>query len=297
MAIPEEFSDYIKPGTDRAAFIQDYLLRRGVETVLIPIEGKKHIYVKFPSSSYNAMFRLKTIIAHYDIVPDSPGANDNSSSDFAVMDFAVRLSKSRGVHNIRIFFTDGEEIGDGGVSGQGAYALAGLLKRLGITNEDVFVFDCMGRGTVPVLAKSILPPGTPLDFVKRFAALKRRAEDILRASARGGSVHGGDARWLTLPIPYSDNAGFLANGIPAVAYTMLPEDEANAYLYTLQKEKNMERLITNHTAENQAALMPKIPMTWRLLHTEGDNLYSLTPEAFDITAKILDEIARMIVTA
>lgn len=282
MSVPEGFQDFLNYDTDRCEFIQNYLLAHGVESAVIPIEGRRHIYVKFSPDSYNLKNRIKTVIAHYDRVENSPGANDNSSSVFAVMDFAVRLSRTGLCHNVRIFFTDGEEFGEGGVSGQGAFALASLLKKQGIQNDEVYVFDCMGRGTVPVLALSILPKNCDETFRQRFNELYENAKELLRSSAR---------RWLNLPVSYSDNAGFLACGLPSVAVTMLPETEANEYLSKLQKNPELARLVMNHDAKDQMVLKSMLPMTWKLLHTEQDNIYSLTPESFDITAAILDRLA------
>ena len=153
----EEFENYIRPGTDRLAFLQDYLSRRGVSSSVINIEEKKHLYVNFPSQSYNPQFKIKTLISHYDRVEGSPGANDNSAANFALAEFAVKVYEkaSRGrASNIRIFFTDGEELGEEGVKSQGAFGLAELFRKLGIKNDDVFVFDACGRGTVPVLARA-----------------------------------------------------------------------------------------------------------------------------------------------
>lgn len=152
VTLSKEFEEYLAPQTDRLSFLRNYLLARGVQTSVISLAGKKHIYVNFPSTSYNPQFKIKTLIAHYDIVPGSPGANDNSSADFALADFAVSVNEKAlngKTTNIRMFFTDGEELGEGGVSGQGAFALAELFKKLGITNDDVYVFDSIGRGTTP----------------------------------------------------------------------------------------------------------------------------------------------------
>ena len=165
-------------------------------------------------------------------------------------------------HNIRLIFTDGEELGAaGGVAEQGAFPLAQVFRRLGITNDDIFVFDCMGRGDVPILTQTILPPRAPTRFVKDFSALEQRAANLLQASANG--------RWFCLPCNYSDNASFIANGIPAVAITLLP------------------------SAEVTAATRGELPETWQLLHTAGDNLASLTPQSFEIFHNILNNLAAL----
>ena len=260
--IPSSFKDFIAPDCDRAAFIQNYLKSAGLEAPILQMEGKNHIYVKFPQSQYNPTFRIKTVIAHYDRI--GIGANDNSAAVFCLMQWAVQISRLVPplFHNIRLIFTDGEELGAaGGVAEQGAFPLAQIFRRLGITNDDIFVFDCMGRGDVPILTHTILPPKAPARFVKDFSALEQRAANLLQASANG--------RWFCLPCNYSDNASFIANGIPAVAITMLPSLEVSA------------------------ATRGEIPETWQLLHTAGDNFASLTPQSFEIFHIILNNLAAL----
>ncbi len=262
--IPSEFNDFIAADCDRAAFIQNYLNRAGLEAPVLQMEGKNHIYVKFPQSQYNSMFRIKTVIAHYDRFPGSPGANDNSAAVFCLLEWAIKLARLAQplFHNIRLIFTDGEELGAaGGVAEQGAFPLAQVFRRLGITNDDIFVFDCMGRGDVPILTQTILPPKIPASFVKDFSALEQRAATLLQTSANG--------RWFCLSCNYSDNASFIANGIPAVAITMLPSLEVTA------------------------ATQGQQPQTWQLLHSPGDNLASLTPKSFEIFHNILNNLAAL----
>ncbi len=293
VTLSKEFEEYLAPQTDRLSFLRNYLLARGVQTSVISLAGRKHIYVNFPSTSYNPQFKIKTLIAHYDIVPGSPGANDNSSADFALADFAVNVNEKAlngKTTNIRMFFTDGEELGEGGVSGQGAFALAELFKKLGITNDDVYVFDSIGRGTTPVLARaglsSLKNPKSNPAFIKRFASLFERTQKILRNASPNN--------WLTLPVPYSDNAGFLACGIPAVAITMLPKEESSAYYMELMKDKNLEKAVMNVHLDDDADFkfkyQEKMPLTWRLFHTPYDNFLSLTQESFAVTEKILNEL-------
>ena len=263
--IPSCFMDFVAAGCDRAAFIQGELNRAGLEAPILSMEGKNHIYVKFPQSQYNPAFRIKTVIAHYDRFPGSPGANDNSAAVFCLIEWAERLMKNYGAgaafHNIRLIFTDGEELGAAGVAEQGAFPLAQVFRRLGITNDDIFVFDCMGRGDVPILTQTKLPYGAPARFVKAFCELEQRAASLLQTSAKG--------RWFSLPCNYSDNASFIANGIPAVAITMLPSLEVSAATQGLQ------------------------PQSWQLLHTPGDNLASLTPQSFEIFHNILNNLAAL----
>ncbi len=165
------FKKFILPGTNRKDFILSELKRNGIECYVMPVENKNHIYVKFPQSSYNPEYRIKTVIAHYDIVFESPGANDNSFAVFALMEFAKFLNETKFPHNIRLIFTDGEEF-SGSVKNQGAFALAALFKKLSITKDYIFVFDCMGRGNIPILAKTVFSPKVSKNFYREFLTLE-----------------------------------------------------------------------------------------------------------------------------
>lgn len=255
-----EFAKFIDLKCDRQKFIQNFLQSRGIECPVISLENKNHIYVKFPQSQYNPLFKIKTVTAHYDRAAGSPGANDNSAAVFCLLNWAEKLFKRNSFHNVRLIFTDGEELAEQGVSSQGAFALATLFKKLKI-DDDVFAFDCMGRGDVPVLAETILPKKVSASFAKKFATLENRAKNLIK-NAGGG-------KWFCLPCNYSDNAGFIANGIPAVAITLLPSSEVSDVL------KN------------------KTPETWRLLHSPFDNRESLWENSFDLTMRILDFLAEM----
>lgn len=290
----DSFQKYIASDCDRLSFLQNYLSERGVSSSVIPLGEKKHLYVNFSSTAYNPMFKIKTIISHYDRVAGSPGANDNSLANFALADFASALCKSRQVHNVRIFFTDGEELGAEGVSSQGAFALADLFRKLGIVNDDVYVFDACGRGEVAILARAGLDSKIAGQFKKKFLDLYERTQNLLRKSMPNS--------WMTLPVPYSDNAGFLACGIPAVAITFLPKDEVSFYYSNLMADKNLEKAVMNCRIDSEPKnatdlsiqkfkYIEKMPKTWRLFHTEYDNYLSLTSESYVLIKKILMQIA------
>ena len=271
--IPPAFSDFISPDCNRARFIQEYLKAGGIDSSILQLEGKKHICVHFPKNHYNPMFRIKTVIAHYDRI--GIGANDNSAAVFCLMEWARNVVVSTGSttavpepvegphmiqpHNIRLIITDGEELGEGGITEQGAFPLAQIFRKLGITNDDVYVFDCMGRGDVPILAQAKIPPNVSTQFLTKYSQLEERTKKILQACSNG--------KWFTLPVNYSDNASFIANGIPAVAVTMLPSNEV------------------------QQVLQGQTPQTWQNLHTPQDNLESLNQLSFELFLNIINELA------
>ena len=291
--LPKEFLDYIALNAPRADIIQGYLKKNGVDSTKTIIEGKNHILVQFAPRFYNPRFRIKTVVAHYDRVENSPGANDNSAADWQIMSWAISLSKMNDFHNVRIFFTDGEELGwNTGVKEQGSYGIASIFKRLSLTNDDIYVFDACGRGDVPILAKTRLPAKTSKQFLTKFNSLYDRAQTLLFRATQG--------RWMALPVPYSDNAAFLACGIPAVAITMLPSEEASLYAEALVRETYLEdavmnrELTKNKRKENgdvDTSYKKNIPQTWKLFHTMGDNIESLTEGSFRVMSNILNTLA------
>jgi Zn-dependent M28 family amino/carboxypeptidase len=252
---------------------------------VVTLASSRHIYVQFASSAYSPLFKLKTVLAHYDRMENTPGANDNSAAVFALLEWAVRLHKSDRQHNVRLFFTDSEESAgtSGGVREQGAFAIASGFKALGNMGGDVYVFDCCGRGDVPVLSSAGTKNAGNAAFKNRFDDLYRRTSDLLRAIA--------PESWMKLPVPYSDNAGFIAAGIPAVAITMLPSAEATKFLFNLRQDKKLEAAVLSASALADPALWEKLPETWRLIHTPNDTIASLTPKTAEILAKLLDRLA------
>ena len=280
--LPGTFGEFLKEGCDRASFIQSWLDERGVESHALLIDGKKHVLVRFASSSYDPRFKLKTVIAHHDRVAGSLGANDNSAAVWQLMEWAVRLATFRGFHNVRILFTDGEELGQS-VTRQGAFAIAQTFRRLGMTNQDVYVFDACGRGDVPVLSKSGLSSFASDQFKKSFKDLFSRTQSLLKRAA---------GKLMTLPVPYSDNASFLACAIPAVAVTLLPSAEAELWVNALAEDKELEASLSHHRGKGGYPHKDKLPLTWQLFHTTRDTQDTLNETSFTLMAAILDELAQ-----
>lgn len=296
MYISSDYKQFIESVKNRRDFIIEWLKNNGVKAVVMPVDGFDHILVVFPKEAYNPLFKIKTVIAHYDVFPGSPGANDNTSSVFSLMVWAVWLYRCGFKHNIRLIFTDGEEmaeksaqeIKEKGIALQGSFALADVFKRLNITDDDVFVFDCVGRGTIPILSRSVLPLKVSSKFKKNFYGLESRLEGILRSSCGG--------RFVRLPIPYSDNAGFLAHGIASCAITILPENEVNEYMYNLMRVPCLEDFVINHRVPKNVKvedLAKLLPLTWKKFHSTEDNILSLTEESFVLMERILYGIAML----
>ncbi|MGL4981637.1 MAG: M28 family peptidase [Treponemataceae bacterium] len=277
----QEFKKFIAPNVNRCDFICQWLEENHIEFSIIVLENARHVYINFPSTAYNPMFKTKTILTHYDRTENTPGANDNSAAVFQILQFAKQLYVSEIQHNIRIFFTDGEEMGEeNGIIDQGAYGIASKFKQLGILYDDIYVFDCCGRGDVIVISTAGQTVKGNRNFLRRFDDLFTRTKKIAQLAS--------PQSWITLPVPYSDNASFIASGIPAVAITILPHEESTKFMLDLRRDKNFEGLLLQSAKDCKS----RLPRTWQIMHTAEDNFASLNEEAFTLMGKFLDTLAR-----
>ncbi|QOW60558.1 M28 family peptidase [Treponema pedis] len=294
------FIEFLKLGMDRCGFISAWLTENEIPHKVVPIAKKKHIIIKYSPQNYSSAFKVKTLVAHYDREKNTEGANDNSAACFQLMLFAKTLLKINSVHNIIIIFTDGEEAGAKGITKQGSYLLGTGLKKLGMENSDIFVFDMCGRGDTLILSQSGIC-GRPKE---RVLAL-----DILHSEACAYAEKACPNNWLSLLTPYSDNAGFIASGLSAQVITVLPYDEAKLLLQYLPKnisshffkfteEKNktaihslIELIIKNKKPQKNSPFKNIIPQTWQLMHTIYDTAETLTPSAFFLIENYLHCLA------
>lgn len=261
--VESEFLSFLENANGRKEFIQKMLNDNGLDAPILQMKDKNHIYVNFPKEEYSKNKTIKTIIAHYDIVSGSPGANDNSFAVYCILKWAIWLHKnyqsSQAQHNVRVIFTDGEECGEKGVASQGAFELAKVFRKLNIVNDDIFVFDCMGRGEVPCVCNANLPKSVPIVLKRRLNNLEQKASSLISKITK--------EKCYKINSNYSDNASFLVNGIPAVCITMLPYSELCEYLN-----------------------LNKIPLTWKLLHSKSDNFDNISINSSQIFFKLLTDI-------
>ena len=150
-----DFFYFCNPDNNRIASLKNILEKQYIPFSQITLAGINHLVIKFPSSTYSPLYKIKTIIAHYDRTPYSPGANDNSASIFELIEFIKQIQLSTDTSNIRIIFTGGEELQQGeSVKKQGAFALGQGLKKLGCEKDEIYVLDCCGRGDTLVTSQT-----------------------------------------------------------------------------------------------------------------------------------------------
>ncbi len=283
------FTAFLDPAVDRPSFIGSWLRAKSIPYSVVEIKGKKHIFIKFGSEAYDPRFKMKTLVAHHDRVNDTEGANDNSAACFQLLKLAETLSQaaeSAGprVHNTRIILTDGEEAaGTRGILAQGSFALGSGFRKLGFSQDEVFVLDACGRGDTLIVSTAGLDRKMGKALADKMMNLHAYAKSIARSAA--------PESWLALPTPYSDNAGFLAAGIAAQTITVLPSREATALLaatrdFALQGAV-LEAVSRNRYGELSAEAAAAVPQTWKLMHTAEDTASTLNAGAFSLIERFL----------
>ncbi len=250
LAYPRWFSTFCAPGEDRRAVLIDTLRGLSIPHERIGIGPFQHIQVR-GGREFKPQPGETILLAHYDRVPSSPGANDNGASVLALVEYVLRAARP-----LRVIFTDGEELPPGtGASQQGAYALArswGPVARLfpvvldmtGI--GDTLVLGHLGEHLVRLSRGESLP--TELDA---YAKVRWKAKRWLAGCGAGDTVE--------VNTPFSDDLGLFLAGIPSAQVSVLPRKQALAY-----------RSIRQSPAEVAGGEAGTLPPAWQPMHSSED---------------------------
>jgi hypothetical protein len=294
----ERFFDFIAPEADRFNVLLEHIRKLGFNSIIISIEDKRHFFI-FPEKinlklSPGDAFPFRgespvVLTAHYDRVPGSPGANDNSAAVFQLLKTALRLGEL-GIGHWIIIFTDKEELKIGeGIKEQGSYSLAKKLRSLGLADARVFNFDACGTGETFVFsgtADYLLDKN--ISSVSRTTS--RRIKDLRKKvldTARRLNLN----NVLSVPIPFSDDAGFLQGGLPAQTITMLPAAEASRFASLLRTRPDFVDLLISGSIKNNMNHQ-HIPETWRAINGPTDSHLRLTPEHYDRIVRFAVELCK-----
>ena len=252
------FREFISPEINRFALLCSVLDDCSLPRQILEIEGKRHILIGNLAGSGKPIFT-----AHYDRVPKSPGANDNSAAVFQLIETAIDFSLQH-KNRAHFIFTDGEELlKNESLCRQGSFSLGIYLKKNGLEKNPIFTFDACGTGDTLIIstaAEELLKNETG-----EGAEIARRKAQTLRRFALEAARAAHLEKVLLLPTPFSEDAGFLLSGMTAQTITILPHNEAAL----VQGNKNANFL------NNDRRLIPE---TWRSLNGPGDSPLRLTPE-------------------
>jgi hypothetical protein len=281
------FSDFIDTKQNRFDVLVSLLDELKLPVYVVNMAGRRHIFVQPSSGGTFGKNGLTVLVAHYDRVAGSPGANDNGAAVFMLIDAALRL-RGRVTDGWLIILTDKEELSDGeGLKVQGAYRLALCLKETRLESGDFFIFDSCGRGDTLIISNTagyLLKNergGTIAPLKNRFRLLRLRAVEAAKKRL--------DGRFLLMPTPFSDDAGFLRAGLAAQTITALPKEEAAAFLATVRRnELYIDALISRERRQFRGA--EHIPPTWRSLNSPEDTADRLDWNNFENVVRFAIEL-------
>jgi hypothetical protein len=286
------FNDFIDTKNDRFEVLMSLLDEMKLPVSVVNIAGKRHIFVASQSYTMRAggKRRLTVLAAHYDRIQGSPGANDNGAAVFMLIEAALRL-RGRAAGEWLIIFTDKEELMSGeGIKSQGSYLLAQGLSRAGLDVGRFFIFDACGRGDTLIIS------GTAWHLLKNFhsseaAPLKNRLRQLQqRAIAAAKNTFAG--RFLLLPTPFSDDAGFLLAGMAAQTIAVLPAKEAADFSVIVRRnDLYVNALISGEQQRRRG--VEHIPKTWRMLNGPQDTAALLDGNNFKNVVQFAIELCQV----
>jgi hypothetical protein len=286
----KQFRAFIDLKADRFAVLSGVLREAGLEYRTVTIAGNRHFFVAPPPPEEDFLRQRPTILAaHYDRAPGSPGANDNSTAVFLLIETALTLRREK-ANNWIIIFTDKEELGPGeSIEKQGSYTLASAFKDAGMDNARIFSFDACGRGDTLIISTTadyLLKGETGAGSEKLRSSVQELREAAL-TTARNLNM----GKVLLSPTPFSDDAGFFRAGMAAQTITMLPAEECSALVPVLRKNPRFAgALVSRDLRETQNRRL--IPETWRSLNSPGDSRLRLTPEHFRLVTRFAEALCR-----
>lgn len=320
MVFPEDFLRFLSPGSDRLGGLCALLAKRGLAYRLLAIGSRRHVLVRLGRGSPRFI-----VSAHYDRVAGSPGFLDNSAACLELADFGARVvaatglakvgaarvglaerssasertSSVRSLDEVRseglfLLFTDGEEApGKGGPLDQGSYALSLALKaalgREAIAALSGFlVVDVTGRGGRLLFSRA---PAALLERHGLAASPLAQGLSSLERLCSGAAGRAGLAEPLRLPLPWSDDLGFLLGGLPALSVSLLPEGEARAYAaLCAEAGRAAGDLAGGERAPLREEAGSAWPATWDCLHSAGDGPGLAEEASFALMASFLDSL-------
>jgi hypothetical protein len=294
----DRFAYFIAIKVDRFKTLSQTIEKMGLRYVVMTIEKNKHFFIfpptkKIPLPLGSALPPMGPspyiLVAHYDRVEGSPGANDNSIAVFHLLKAATLLAQ-RGLDNWMIIFTDKEEITSAeGFEAQGSFSLAQKLKTWGFEKAKIFNFDVCGAGDTFIfsnIAETILGKSDNPNIQKvkndivqlRYHAFE--TTNMLRFE-----------KVLMAPTPFCDDMGFLRAGLAAQTVTVLPSDEAAQFEEVLRKYPEFTEQLVSGGIKN-SPMKRYLPQTWKNMNGPADTHQRLTPENFDNVVRLMVELCQ-----
>jgi hypothetical protein len=283
----DRFNYFIALKVDRYKTLLTTIEKLGFNSITIPVAGNRHIFIfppkiRIPLPAGSALpFKGESpymLVAHYDRVEGSSGANDNSIAVFHLLRAAAIMAQ-KNLDNWVIVFTDKEELSSGeNPELQGSFTLAQKLKGWGLEKAKIFNFDACGIGDTFIfsnLTDSVLGSSDRPHIIKLKNDMQNLRNHALQAAGTLSLE-----KFLIAPVPFCDDMGFLRAGFSVQTVTILPSEEASQFEEILRKYPEFTKLLI--TGEIKKSPEKRhLPVTWKNMNNVADTPQRLTPQYFD----------------
>ncbi len=222
---------------DRAAdYVAAELARVGCRVIELPFidHGRPYRNIIGTLPGKGEQSEQVIVMAHYDTVAGSPGADDNASGVAVLLEIAAKLallSFERTILFVGVSLEENAHDGDHGSGTRGSRALAAHAREQGWEIAGVIVLESVAFAGEDVIQTA--PPGVPITVPKtgNFLAVvgNERSEALVDGFSRTVCRLGSDLPHLALTVPgngerlpdtrRSDHAPFWDAGFPAVMLT------------------------------------------------------------------------------
>jgi hypothetical protein len=258
-----EMTEFCRIDCDRFFYIKNWLDRENLNASVISTGELKHFLIRpGGDKSYHSGEYIKTLIAHYDRYPGSPGANDNSASVFQLLSLCRFLKDTDYSHNCQILLTDGEELHhNSSTKEQGSYRLAELFKERGLSRTVIIILDMCGIGDTMVYStgrekltgEEEVKESKLLDPIIKLIPTYSRHQSLLHIER------------------FSDDLGFIAHNFHTLQISLIPWKE--------KEELNSDSM----------------PLSWQTMHTPHDLPDNLESYSFRIMEGFLKALSKVII--
>ena len=263
MSAEEELQTFCRSGCDRYDYLEEWFHRERIEASVIKTEDLNHFLVRpGKERGYDRKGYLKTLVAHYDRFPGSPGANDNGAAVMQLLALCRYLEDGRYTHNCQILLTDGEELGEKrNRTDQGSFLLGKLFRDNGLEKTVMIILDMCGIGDTMIYSTGMEKLNGAAS--EREKKMFRPVINLIRSYSRGKA--------LPVTEKYSDDLGFLAHDFLTLQVSLIKWKER----FSLQEGE--------------------IPESWQTMHTPLDEPDRLEKQSFRIMEGFLKGVSKTLI--
>lgn len=267
----EDFIDFCRINQSRGSFLHRYLDKQKIPVKPIIYQEAYNLYIGPQKAK-------KILVAHYDRVPGTPGANDNSAAVFQLLKTIEHLHKQKNWNSTALLLTDLEEFHfSRRDSKQGAY---GPALELAATDPQpwVFVFDMCGIGDTLILSDT-------WDHAFDKNPIWQNKKIFL-----DNWIQQAPFSIKKMTLPYSDDLAFIQAGIPAFLFSMLPQKEIpelNKWAANRKLSQKIPATYREYQHQEKLHQQKELPPSWRVNHTPEDTISTLWPESFELFKRFL----------